>query len=194
MFEKWKKKSIFGKISDIIFIVFLAAMFTPTGRMTIGGWVNRLTAQIRNPSKIEGISLQDSDYNWQLEGTNGQQINLSDYKGKVLFVNEWATWCPPCVGEMPEIEALYQKFKDNPNIKFLMISNQGIPLIKNFIQQKGFSFPVYSARSSAPKPFQSKSIPTSFLISKTGKIVIQETGAMNWGGSKMEKIVNELIE
>ena len=194
MLEKWKSKSIFGKISDIIFILFIGAMFTSTGRMTIGGWVNRLTAQIRNPSQIEGIALQNSNFNWQLEGINGQQINLQELKGKVLFINEWATWCPPCVGEMPEIQALYHKFKDNPNIQFLMISNESTAKIKSFIEGKGYTFPVYSARSRAPQPFQSSSIPTTFLISKSGKIVITETGAMNWGGSKMENIVMGLLK
>ncbi len=194
MFEKWKRKSIFGKASDLLFIIFIGAMLTPNGRTTIGGFVNRLAAQVRNPSQIDGASLKDVDFNWQLQDTNGKQINLSDFKGKVLFVNEWATWCPPCVGEMPEIEELYQKFKDNPNIEFLMISNQGVPKIKTFIENKGYSFPVYSSLSKAPVPFQSSSIPTTFLISKEGKIVIQETGAMNWGGSQMVDIVNKLVE
>jgi len=193
MFEKWKRKSIFGKISDIIFIIFIGAMLTPNGRTTIGGFVNRLAAQIRNPSQIDGLSLKDSDFNWQLQSTDGENINLADYKGKVLFINEWATWCPPCVGEMPEIEELYQKFKDNPNIEFLMISNEDLPKIKSFVERKEYSFPVYSSRSNTPSPFQSASIPTTFLISKTGKIVIQETGAMNWGGSKMVEIVKGLL-
>ena len=189
MLEKWKKKSNFGKTSDVLFILFILVFISPMGRQK----ATNLLAKLSNPSQIDGAVLQMEDYNWQLKSLNGDQINLQDFKNKVIFINEWATWCPPCVAEMPEIQKLHNKFEEHPDIKFLMISNEEIPKIKKFIDRKNYTFPVYVAYSNAPPPFQSKSIPTSFLVSKKGKIVIKKTGPANWGGSKMESIVNELL-
>jgi len=190
-----KKKSVWGKISDVIFILFIVAMFIPNSRMAIGGFVNRIKSMIVEPSVQDG-SEQKVDFatiNWQLTDINGGAVNFKDFKGKVIFINFWATWCPPCVGEMPGIQELYNKFKDNDDVVFLLVSNEDLNKITTFINNKDYSFPVYSSRYSAPKIFASNSIPTTFVISKKGEIKIKEVGAANWGGDKMEQIINDLI-
>jgi thiol-disulfide isomerase/thioredoxin len=121
----WKNKSTWNKVSDLVFIVFIIAMLIPEGRMAIGGFVNRIKARVMNPAVQEnGISLSDQDYYWPMTDLEGNAVNLNDYKGKVVFLNLWATWCPPCVGEMPEIQKLYDTFKSNPDIAFLLVSNE----------------------------------------------------------------------
>lgn len=191
----WQNKSAWNKFSDLIFIVFIAALLTPGGRMAIGGFVNRVKAKVMNPTVQEnGVSLKQSDFNWALYDLDGTSVNLSDFKEKVVFLNLWATWCPPCVGEMPEIQKLYDKFKGHEDIAFLLVSNESNEKIKNFVEKRNYTFPVYSSISQSPAPFFTKSIPTTFVISKGGKIVIRETGAYNWGGEKMVSIIERLLE
>lgn len=191
----WQNKTVWNKISDLIFIAFIVALFIPQGRMAIGGFVNRAKAKIMNPSvREDGIQLSEKDYHWPLTDLEGNPVNLNDFKGKVVFLNLWATWCPPCVGEMPEIQKLYDQFKSNDDIAFLMVSNEDNPTIQNFINKRDYSFPVYSTRSASPEPFLTRSIPTTFVISKGGEIKIRETGAYNWGGSKMVGIIQGLLE
>ena len=190
-----KNKSLFGKISDLIFVIFIVAMLFPAGRMTIGGAINRVKALISQPDLNEkGEQMSDEDFEWSLKDINGEHVNLKDHKGKVIFINLWATWCPPCVGEMPEIQKLYDKFKDNDDVAFFLITNDSFEKIKSFINKRAYSFPVYKELSQTPIPFRVKSIPTTFVIDKEGKLVIKKTGAANWGGSKTIKIINELLD
>ena len=190
----WKTKSKWAKLSDIFFIVFIIALLFPSGRMAIGSGLNRIKAlfiylSIEKQSNL----LSDSDYNWNLEDINGNKINLNQSKGKVIFINLWATWCPPCVGEMPEIQNLYDRFKNNENVDFYLVSNEPLSKINKFIDTKDYDFPVFHSEENTPSAFRSKSIPTTFVINKSGEIVIKKTGAANWGGKKMINIVNELI-
>ncbi len=188
----WERKSLFGKISDLIFVIFIIALLFPQGRMAIGGFVNNIKAKLSTPAKLSHeISLAPEDYNWVLTNEKGEQVNLQDYKGKVLFVNLWATWCPPCVGEMPEIQKLYDIFKNDDNVRFFMISNENTTKTSHFKQQNGYTFPIYTARTNPPAAFATRSIPTTFVISKSGKIVIKKTGAANWGGKKMQEMIRD---
>ena len=191
-----KKKSVWGKITDIIFVLFIIAWFIPNSRLAIGGMVNRVKSMIIEPSindTRDEYLLNANDLNWQLEDMDGNRLNLQDYQGKVIFLNLWATWCPPCVGEMPGIQNLYDTFKDNKDISFLLVSNEIKDKVQSFINKKDYTFPVYTTRFQSPQIFFSQSIPTTFVISKKGVIKIKETGAVNWGGDKMEEIINDLL-
>ena len=190
----WQNKSTWNKASDLIFVVFIVALLIPQGRMAIGGFVNRVKAKIMNPAlQEEGVQLTDRDYQWPLTDLDGNAVNLSDYKNKVVFLNLWATWCPPCVGEMPEIQKLYDTFKDQQEIAFLLVSNEGNEKIGDFVNKRDYTFPVFSSRSPSPEPFSTRSIPTTFVISKKGEIKIRETGAYHWSGSKMIGIMEGLL-
>ncbi len=195
--EKWKNKSLFSKISDFIFLALLIAMFIPQSRMAIGAFVNGIKAKIIQPAVVSNENaekLSETDFNVKMTATSGESIKLSDFKGKVIFLNIWATWCPPCVGEMPGIQKLYDKFKDKNDIKFIMLSAEDFGKIKPFIETKGYSFPVYSMETQLPELLSTSGIPATFLISKDGKIVLKEVGAANWGGDKMTNIIKELLK
>ncbi len=196
IFAHWRSKKTSSKVTDILLVAFFVAMLIPQSRMMIGGFINRVKASIINPSELpqnEQEQLNDNDYIWSLTDLDNQQQSLSKAKNKVIFINQWATWCPPCVGEMPEIQALWEKFKDNPQIEFFLISSEDIATIKNFMAKRQYTFPVYKANTSAPNKLFSNAIPVSFVISKSGKIIVKETGAVNWGGEKIETIIKKLI-
>jgi len=192
-FEKWKKRSFFSKLSDILFILFLVMIITPQGRMAFGGFINGIKSKISQPGLLEtNMPMSEADWQWSLKDMHGQELNLSELRGKIVFINLWATWCPPCVGEMPEIQRLFEHYQDDPDVHFAAISNESVDKISGFVSRKAFSFPVYSSVGRAPGAFASNSIPTSFLIDKKGNIVMREVGAMNWSGSKMRGIIDEL--
>lgn len=191
-----KKKSLFGKISDLIFLAFIIAMFIPGSRLAVSGFVNNIKSKIVNPSfekKSEEKTVNFNNINWQLTNLNGNTVNFKDSEGKIIFLNFWATWCGPCIGEMPGIQELYDKFKDNENVEFFLVSGDDFSKVKPFIQKKEYTFPVYISKYKSPEVFSSNSIPVTFIISKSGKIKVHETGAMNWGGEKTGSIINELI-
>jgi peroxiredoxin len=94
---------------------------------------------------------------------------------------------------MPGIQKLYEKFKNNDNIKFILVSHEDNKTVDDFVSKREYTFPVYTSKFKAPDIFYSNSIPVTFVISKTGKIVIKETGAVNWGSEKTEKIIMDLL-
>jgi len=192
----FSKKSKLSIASDFLFVALLIAFLIPQSRMQLGAAVNKVKMLFVQPSTEDASemkSLSAGDYDMVFQDLNGQNLEFSTLKGKVIFMNLWATWCPPCVAEMPSIQELYEKYKNNSDVVFLMVSNEDQGTIQKFMQKRGFTFPVYINKFRMPDAFYTQSIPTTFVISKSGKIVIHETGATDWAGKKMTDIMNQLI-
>jgi thiol-disulfide isomerase/thioredoxin len=193
----YSKKSKFSIASDIFFVAFIIALLIPQSRMEIMAFVNKIRVAVWSPTVEEqgtAGKLQDADYHLVFEQLDGQKFEFSKTRGKVVFLNLWATWCPPCVAEMPAIQELYDRYKDNAQVMFLMVSNEDKTKVEAFIKKKGYTFPVYINHYRLPEVFQSNSIPVTFVVSKTGEIVINQVGAANWSGSKMQEVMDNLIK
>lgn len=133
-----------------------------------------------------------SSYHWELEGFNTENINFSEFKDKVIFVNFWATWCPPCRAELPMIQKLYNEYKEK--VTFVFVTNENWNTVNKFFIEKGYDLPVYNSLSTPPQKFtETNSIPASYLIDKNGVILISEVGAANWNSAKVHKLIDELI-
>jgi thiol-disulfide isomerase/thioredoxin len=131
------------------------------------------------------------NYDWQLINADGKEINFEMTKGKVVLVNFWATWCPPCVAEMPSLQDLYNDY--NEKVEFMFVAQDKVEKVSAFIAKKGYTLPVYYSRTEAPKLLTSKSIPTTYVINKEGKIIVAETGAADWNSDKVRKILDGLL-
>ncbi len=193
-FSTKSKANIAG---DFIFIMLIIGMIIPSTRAQIMGGVNKIKAFVIAPEVQESTDakqLTADDFNYPMLDLSGKELNLSDYKGKVIFLNLWATWCPPCVAEMPSIQNLYDEIENNENIQLVVLSNEKISKVQPFIQNKEFTFPVFSSNYQLPKPFETESIPTTFIISKSGKIIVREIGASDWGSSHIIETLNKLAE
>lgn len=118
-----------------------------------------------------------ADYDVPLLTLDGTSADLSDLRGKTLFINLWATWCPPCIAEMPNIQALHDQLKDEDDIHFLMISLDEDPSrALEFIERKGFTFPVYFPRYGLPSAYRGSVVPRTYVISPEGNIVVEHEG------------------
>jgi thiol-disulfide isomerase/thioredoxin len=195
--KNYSRKSKLSIAFDIIFVLFLVALLIPQSRMGIMKTVNKIRVAIWNPSlnnEKNATRLSDDDYHFIFSDLQGDKYDFSDAKGKVVFLNIWATWCPPCVAEMPAIQELYNKYNGNNQIVFIMLSNEDTQKVSNFIKKEGYTFPVYINHYTIPEIFQTNSIPTTFVISKSGEIVINQVGAANWSGQKMQEIMDKLVK
>jgi len=120
--------------------------------------------------------------NFTLKNLEGKEVSLSEFRGKYVLVNFWATWCGPCKIEMPSLEALYQRFK-NKNFAMLAISNDmfGATVVKPFVKANKFTFPVLlDQRLKASNGFGVVSLPSTFMIDPKGKIIGALFGAEDW--------------
>jgi peroxiredoxin len=146
-----------------------------------------------------GIPQQAMDApEFSAENLDGRTISLSSQKGKVVLLNLWATWCPPCRAEMPSMEILYQKFK-NKNFTILAVSTPTPPRetrkkVVEFIDEYNYTFPVLIDESKEISyQYGSGSIPTSWIIDAEGKVIGRFVGGMEWDSAAMIEIFEELI-
>lgn len=133
------------------------------------------------------------DYNFSLKDLSGKNFSFNEYKDQVLFINLWATWCGPCKAEMPGIQKLSDKMKDHP-VNFIMLSidkETALPKVKSYLENNQFTFPVFLPNGNLPELLRVPSIPTTFVVSKDGKILMKEVGTRNYDTNKM---INFLIE
>ena len=163
-----------------IFVLIIGILYF-TGLYTdVAAFAQRIvltTGLITPDTELEESINTQMDYDFKLIDLEGNITPMEDFKGKVIFINEWATWCAPCIAEMPGIQNLYDDLKDNKNIAFIMLTLDGDKKkIDRFIGKKDYTFPVYGAATDIPAVLKSPSIPTTFVISKTGKIVSKNVG------------------
>lgn len=118
----------------------------------------------------------------------GESISTESLKGKTVFVNLWATWCPPCVAEMPSIDALYSQTSNEQNAFLLISLDDDFETAKAWKAKKGFKAPIYFT-TELPELFQVGSIPTTFIFDKNGKIVFKAVGSKNYNTPRFQKLM-----
>ena len=130
---------------------------------------------------------------FELADLQGNTVRFESLRGKVVFMNVWATWCPPCIAEMPSIQKLYNSV-DTSKIAFVMLSvdEGGQQKVKKFIDRKGYTFPVYMPLSGIPAEFQSSAIPTTFILSPEGTLVARQEGMANYNTDTMREFLGSL--
>ncbi|KAB1067318.1 TlpA family protein disulfide reductase [Tamlana haliotis] len=166
-------------------------MLVPQTRKPIQIWLNKGLA-LFSPSTIDENEQQVlTDYHWVLKSTSGGLVNLENYKGQVILVNFWATWCPPCIAEMPSMQALYKDYKDK--VTFVFVSNESPADVQKFLNEKGYTFESYRPTTASPEVFDVTSIPRTFLIDKSGHVIIDKTGAANWSSKEVRKTLDEIL-
>ena len=190
---------------------FMAIILYATGRHTdVIGFAQRgiLATGLMNPD-VEKIAKlrQDNnlsnnetettsdfpkaDYNMKLIDKEGNTITLAAFKGKVIFLNIWATWCPPCVAEMPNIDKLHEEFGNE--VAFVMLSmDQDFEKAKAFDKRKGYDLPIYAQASNLPPMYQSSAIPTTYVIDAAGNLVLTHEGMADYDNTEFKEFLNSL--
>jgi thiol-disulfide isomerase/thioredoxin len=141
-----------------------------------------------------GIQVQArTDYQWMLRGLDGVEVDFAQFRGKVVFLNFWATWCPPCTAELPNIERLYEAMKKE-DIVFINSSFEDEALVKKFISKKGLKLPIYLHGKHVPSVFISnRGIPVTFIIDRQGGIVYEHMGPAKWDDESVIEFLRGLL-
>lgn len=179
------------KISTIVFLIAVALLLIPQTRKPIQVFVQKGLARISPSIIADNKQASIADYNWKLKDENGTILNFQEAKGKVVLINFWATWCPPCIAEMPSLQELYNDYKDK--VEFLFVSDEPFKKINPFLEKNSYDFKVYNEASRSDF-FNVRGIPRTFLIDKQGKVVIDKTGAANWNSNTVRQTIDELLK
>ncbi|UXX77612.1 TlpA family protein disulfide reductase [Reichenbachiella carrageenanivorans] len=175
-----------GIILGIIGALYFTGLHTE-----VAGFLQQiiLTTGLLRPEHIEENEQADAAYHFQLLNEQNESLPFTQFKGKTIFLNFWATWCPPCLAEMPDIHDLYLKMQ-NENVAFVLISqDKNFDKAKNFMERKGYTFPIYQLVSPLPQVFASSSIPTTFVISPKGKIIAKRVGMVKYDTESFRELL-----
>jgi len=171
--------------SNILFVILIGLLLYPKSKT----WILRQISFSPGIEKIEN-RVKVSSYDWALEGLNTENFDFNQAKGKVVIVNFWATWCVPCIAEMPSLQALYDDYGDK--VDFLLVTSDSSEKVMPFMEEHSFSMPIYNQISNAPSEFETRTIPKTFLINKSGEIVIEAARA-DWNTKKTRKLLDKLL-
>ena len=189
-----KKKSIKREIIEwAIFLGVIGFLFGTGLHTPVFGFIQGLILKtgVIQPS-INNEEVVAASYDFSLVDQEGEYVDFADYKGKVVFINFWATWCPPCVAEMPDINNLYQEMQSE-NIEFVLISlDDDFEKAKQFVKRKKFQFPIYQLASSLPSAYESSAIPTTYVLSPGGNIVVSKSGMAKYNTKKFKQFLVNL--
>ncbi len=160
----------------------------------LGFWVVYLTFFApgnRRPLENSAID-RPAEYNWKLEDLQQQPVQFSRFKGKTVFLNIWATWCPPCVREMPSIARLAENPRlKGKNIEFVCVSrDNSTDTVVGFLRDKNWPMTVLRAES-LPPVFLTEAIPATYIITPGGRIVAAEVGANDWDNADVVAVLEK---
>lgn len=180
-------------------------MLSIFGFIYLMGWHTEVIGRLQQGLLWTGLIQADTeltegertviDYEMPLITFSGQPANLEDFKGKVIFLNFWATWCPPCIAEMPGIQSVYEEYRGTDEIAFVMISlDEDINKARQFLEGRDYTFTGYRLNGIRPELFRSEIIPTTYVINKEGVLAAKKEGMANYNTSRFKNFLDDLLQ
>jgi len=176
-----------------VFLIPQSRIFLQQQLMKLGFFKPKLET-VQEPAPSESTTVETVTPAASFKDEAGNIYNVPQLKGKVLFINFWATWCPPCKAEMPSIQILYDKFKDNDQVQFFLVEIENdIPGANKFLKQEDLTLPIVYPNSPIPQQWLSGAIPTTVILNKKGELVGREEGMRDYSAKTVEDFIQNLI-
>ena len=145
------------------------------------------------PLRLEEPKRAIPAQDFQTVTVDSKPVKLSEYKGRVVFLNFWATWCPPCLQEMPAMERLAQQMKDKPFVILAVNQGESQDVVMAFLKRKGFTFPLVMDESGdIGASYSASALPTTYIIDREGLVVGRAKGGREWDHPDMVHWLNGL--
>lgn len=201
IFINTQTKNIMKKFFNIAVIGLIVSMiFVPEVKATMQQGLMKLglfNPNLENSTlatKAEDGTKEPANYTMNLLDQKGKKVSLEDLKGKVVFINFWATWCGPCIAEMPSIQKLHDKFKDNPDVVFVLLEAEGNKAkATKFMEKRKLNLPLYYPAGDFPTEFFRGSLPTTVILDKQGNIAHITEGMADYSGQDIVDFMNKVL-
>lgn len=192
--KKFKMKSPLQKAYDFGFLCLIVLFLIPDGRIFMQRMLLHTGLFNANVETDERIFVPEEQFNSVVFiGTDGKQHTLSEYKGQVIFLNYWATWCPPCKAELPSLSNLYANFEDKTQINFFFMTFEKREKVNEFLDNYESKVPPSFMVQNAPENLKADALPTTYIIDKKGQIVLKHSGMAKWDSDDIYQQIDELI-
>ena len=151
-----------------------------TAAPSVSTQTNPASTEAPSASAQPGAPSGEQANNFTLSDLNGKKVSLSDFRGKSVYLNFWASWCPPCRGEMPDIEKVYQQYKDKDFVVLAVNLGEDKNTVQKFISQNNYSFRVLlDSNQKVADDYSINAIPVSYFIDKNGNVMEKRIGALS---------------
>lgn len=155
-----------------------------------------MQAPALEPSLKDGniISIDFETNALQFTDLDSKMFSIQDFKGKTLFINYWATWCNPCLAEMPSMADLYERYSSNDAIVFLYLSREELKTIQEYIPKDESlqKLPIYKVVTD-DEFFATTGIPTTFIINSSGNLIVKDVGSAFWNDQSVFNFIDNLL-
>jgi cytochrome c biogenesis protein CcmG/thiol:disulfide interchange protein DsbE len=149
------------------------------------------------PDEHEPIAAGKPAAPFKLTDLQGDPVSMADMRGKVVFLNIWATWCAPCREEMPSMEKLYERMRDKKGFVMLAVSQDtsGRDEVLNYVKKHGYHFDVLlDPKNAVAEAYNVSGVPETFIIDRQGRIVAHHSGAFDWSQPAITDALEELLK
>lgn len=184
VFVGWRSSVVLSIVSVVVGCVLLAA-WTDLGRV-------EAMPQSPKPSKVQRISVYERIGPWCIRTLDGKEVAFSECKGRVVFLNFWATWCVPCVEEMSSIQRLFNLMKCD-DVAFLLITDEKEKTVRAFLDKQHLTLPIYLRDKKVPKVFKTRRLPVTYILDREGMIAFRRTGSAEWDDPACQKLIRDLM-
>lgn len=190
--ESTNRKSIINKVSNVVFFAALLLLLLSTDAKS---WVLRQLVSVGfYNARIEPATEAASAKPFSFTDDRGNNVSTADLQGKVIFINFWASWCPPCRAEMPALNNLYQQMKNEDKLVFLFLNeDEDLSKAKKYLDKEGFTLPLFTTQGGIPPEIYSGTLPTTVIIDKEGRVVMKEEGMADYDNTAFVGQLRELL-
>lgn len=190
----WLKKNGFTAVLTVLFIILLVNKDAKAWLMRQVASTGILNSGISDAKEIKNTSSHASYNGFILKNKDGSLIDVSALQNKVIFINFWASWCPPCRAEFPSVQKLYDRYRNHPDFVFLTVNlDDNVGLGKSYLKEKGFTVPFLVPAGNIPGVLYSGSLPTTVVLDKKGEIRLHHKGLADYSKDSFYKKIDELL-
>jgi thiol-disulfide isomerase/thioredoxin len=180
-------------VSILLFGFLLVMIFSPDAK----SWLLQQlvsTGLFKAEIKKEGVSNIPENTSFLFTNAEGKTTSTNGLKGKVVFINFWASWCPPCRAEMPSVVALYKQLQNDDRFVFLFMNeDEDKTKAIQYLEKNHFTIPLYNRSGEVPNEIFSGTLPTTIVINKDGKVVLKHQGMAGYNTEAFMKQLKELL-
>ena len=193
--KTWLRKNASTTILTVLFIVILVNKDAKAWLMRQVASTGILNSSISESKEIQNTTTKASYAGFSLKNEDGTIIDSSTLQNKLVFINFWASWCPPCRAEFPSVQKLYDRYKNNPDMVFLTVNlDDNATLGKSYLKEKGFTVPFLIPAGNIPDVLYNGSLPTTVVLDKKGEIRLHHKGLADYSKDSFYIQIDELLK